>query len=113
MTASMSVPSSDHDRFERPALFWYAVIDGGLGLLAALSLSQKAYDTVSSKIPVPPRPVVQAVWVGSFFVHMAEATSAYRLAKGRGMPKSASRYAAEAMILGFPVLLKIRKVSGS
>ena len=68
---------------------------------------------MAATIPVPSRPVVKALWAGSFVVHVIEATAAYKMAKGRGMPKSAGRYAAEAAILGFPVLLKIRKVSAS
>lgn len=100
-----------HDRFERAAPLWYLAIDGGLAVAALMAASQTVYDVVSSRVPVPPRKVTQVFAVGSFFVHIGEATYAYRVAKAAGMHRTAGRWAAETMIVGFPSILKLQSIA--
>jgi hypothetical protein len=103
--------SAHHDRFERAAPLWYLAIDGSLATTAAMAMSQTAYDAVAAKVPVPPRKVAQLVWYGSILVHIAEATYAYKTAKAAGMHRTAGRWAAETMIVGFPSLQKLKAVA--
>lgn len=103
--------SSSVDVFRRPHRLWYLAIHGGLSSMAAMSLSQGAYDAISAKVPVPPRRAVQAAWLLTGAVHVAEATYAYRFAKAHGMPTTASRWAREVFFLGFPALLEQRAVA--
>jgi hypothetical protein len=111
VTEPMTAAVPTHDRFERPALFWYALLDSGIASLAVLASSQGAYDTVSSRLPVPPRSLLQAAVVGTVLVHVGEATFAYRTAKAAGMDRSAGRWAREALLVGFPSLLLLRKIA--
>ena len=101
------------DRFVRPSLLWYLAFDGGLVTMAAMAANQKAYDTVSeaAPVPVPSRKALQAFLVGTLLLHVVESKVAYGMAKRRGMDKSAVRWGTHALIVGFPTMLKLRKVT--
>jgi hypothetical protein len=107
----MTSAAPPHDRFERATPLWYLAIDGGLATTAAMAMSSSVYDAIAAKVPVPPRKVTQAIWYGSIVVHIAEATYAYRVAKAAGMHRSAARWAAETMIVGFPSILKLQSIA--
>jgi len=107
MTAA--VPA--HDRFERPALAWYLLLDSGIASLLALTASPKLHDAVSARVPVPPRSFLRAVLIGTFFVHIGESAFVYRSAKAAGMDRSARRWAREAMVVGFPTIFRLRKIA--
>jgi len=109
MTAA--VPT--HDRFERPALAWYLLFHPGLASLAAMSASQPLHDAVAARVPVPlpSRSLMRSFLIGTFFVHIGESVLAYRTAKAAGMDRSASRWARETMIVGFPSILRLQKIA--
>jgi hypothetical protein len=109
----MTSSAPSHDRFERAAPLWYVAIDGGLATTAAMAMSQTVYDAVASKVPVPPRAFAKVFWYGSIVVHIAEATYAYKTAKAAGMHRTAGRWAAETMIVGFPSIQKLKAVAAS
>ncbi len=110
MTESTN-PSEVHDRYERPDKLWYALLEPGLALLTVLSLSPRAYDAVKrTKVPIPPRRLLQVVWAGTAAVHVGEAAYAYRLAKEAGMTITAPRWAIETFAVGFPSVLKLRSI---
>jgi hypothetical protein len=107
MTAAMTT----NDRFSSPSPLWFLVLDTGLAATAVLSVSGRTYEKVAAKVPLPPRPVVQALLAGTAVVHVAEAVGAYRFAKARGMDRSAARWAVQTFVVGFPSLLELRKVA--
>jgi hypothetical protein len=107
MTAA--VPA--HDRFERPSMLWYLLLDSGIASLALLSVSAPAYEAVAARVPVPPRPLMKAVLIGTAFVHVGEATLAYRTAKRAGMDRTAGRWARETFVVGFPSILRLKKIA--
>jgi len=101
------------DRFVRPSLLWYLAFDGGLATMTAMAVSPKVYETVSeaSPFPVPSRKTLQAFLIGSVVLHVAESKLTYAMAKRRGMDHSAVRWGTHAFIVGFPAMLKLRKVT--
>jgi hypothetical protein len=101
------------DRFVRPSLLWYLAFDGGLATATAMAANQKVYDAVSeaAPVPVPSRKALQAFVIGSFVLHVVESKVTYGMAKRRGMDKSAVRWGTHAFIVGFPAMLKLRKVT--
>ena len=110
MTEPMTSRALAPDRFERPKLGWFLLIDSGLAEVAVLSVSDKAYEAVSAKVPLPPRSVVRAIAVGAAVVHVDEATFAYRSAKAAGMHASAGRWARQTLVVGFHSLLRLKAV---
>lgn len=107
----MTATRPAHDRFERPSRLWYLLIHSGITGLAICSSSPGAYDAASSKLPLPPRWLMQAVLAGTVVVHVGEATFAYRTAKAAGMERTAGRWARETLFVGFPSILVLRKVA--
>ena len=108
-----AAPADPADRFVRPSLLWYAVLDTGVAATAAMALSPTVYETVAetSPVPVPSRRTVQAILVGTVILHIVESKVAYGMAKRRGMDSSAVRWGVNGLIVGFPTLLKLRKIS--
>ena len=105
---STTTPSTGPvDRFVRPHLGWYLALEPGIGLLTAMSASQRAYDAVRARVPVPSRRTVQVITGATAAVHVVEARSAYRRARALGMTRSAPRWALETFLCGFPVLLSL------
>lgn len=99
------------DRFARPAPAWFAVLDGGVALLGLMATSQAAYDVVSRRLPVPSRRTIKVLLAGTAAVHVGEAVYAYRVANENGFHRSASRWAVQTFVVGFPSLLKLREVA--
>ena len=99
------------DRFVRPGWGWYALFLPGIGSLVAMSVSQEAYDRARGRVPLPTRRTVQLLAAGTVALHVLEARATTRMARRRGMSRSARRWGAEALLLGFPVPLRLRSVS--
>jgi len=100
------------DRFVRPSLLWYVALDSGVALTAAMALSADLYAKVAeaSPVPVPSRRAVQAMFAGTVVLHIIESKVAYSMAKRRGQDRSAVRWGVSALVVGFPTLLKLRKL---
>lgn len=107
----MTAAAPAHDRFERPPLPWYVLLDSGIAVLAVLAVSPGLHDTVSARLPLPSRPLLRAAIIGTALVHVGEATFAYRTAKAAGMHHTAGRWAREALVVGFPSLLALKRVA--
>lgn len=101
------------DRFVRPSLLWYLAFDGGLATMAAMVASPKVYAAVAdvSPLPVPSRKTLIVFLAVSLVLHIGESKVTYAMAKRRGMDKSAVRWGTHALIVGFPAMLKLRKVT--
>jgi hypothetical protein len=97
------------DRFARPAPAWFVALDGGNALTGVLAVSRTAHDAVSLRVRVPSRGALKALLVGTAVVHVAEAVYAYRVANENGFHRSASRWAVQTFVVGFPSLLKLRE----
>lgn len=101
------------DSLERPALGWWIAIGGGIGCLAIVALSDSAYAWWSTHITAAiPQWAFRGLFYGTVLTHIAEALSAWQLARRSGLNRSASAWAAQTFILGFPSLRLLRaKVS--
>lgn len=104
MTAAMTT----NDRFSSPSPLWFLVLDTGLAATAVLSVSGRTYEKVAAKVPLPPRPVVQALLAGTAVVHVAEAAVARRWARSAGIDH-AGAWARTTALYGFPELVHLRR----
>ena len=93
----------------RPALAWFAVLDGGLVTLAALAASPTLHERVRARVPLPSRSTLRSLLVGTALVHVGEAVSAHRTATRHGLP--GRPWATQTFVVGFPSLLALRKVT--
>jgi Domain of unknown function (DUF4499) len=90
---------------------WFLLLDGGIVVLARLSLSGPAYrrgreiggDTL------PPREVLQALLAATVVIHAGEALAAGRMARRRGLSARGWRF--QTLVVGFPSLLAMRRAS--
>ena len=93
---------------DRPGLIWWVLVIGGLGLTFALAVSADAYAWMSATVPgfsaVLPRAVVQWIALAAALVHVAEGLYAYFLARRIGASASATEWAGQTLLLGFPSL---------
>ncbi|HVT42105.1 MAG TPA: DUF4499 domain-containing protein [Acidimicrobiales bacterium] len=96
---------------QRPSLFWFLLLDGGIVILAKLALSGRSYEKASevSNDALPPREVLQVMLVGTAVIHAAEALVAGRMARKRGLP--ARGWRRQTFVVGFPSLLALRKAA--
>jgi Transmembrane protein 254 len=97
---------------QRPSLFWFLLLDGGIVVLARLALSRKAYDKAGQVggDALPPREVLQTMLVGTAVIHAAEALAAGRMARRRGLSPRGWRL--QTFVVGFPSLLALRRSGG-
>lgn len=91
----------------RPALAWFALLDGGALVLTGLVASPALDARVREVVPLPPRPVLRSLLVGTAIVHVGEALAAHRTARRHGLPASA--WARQTFVVGFPSLLALRR----
>lgn len=92
----------------RPAVGWFALLDGGVVVLTTLALSPSAYGAASRRLPLPPRPALQGLLAATVAIHAAEATHAYRRSREGGSPVP-GRWALQTLAVGFPSLLALRR----
>jgi Domain of unknown function (DUF4499) len=94
---------------ERPPVFWFLLLDGGIVVLARLAFSRSAYEKAGqmSGDVLPPREVLQSMLVGTAVIHAIEALVAGHLARRRGLPVRSWRL--QTFVVGFPSLLALRK----
>jgi hypothetical protein len=109
ITATPPPPQPGGDRFVRPGLGWNLLLQPGIVATVVLALSPKAYEAAAAKAPLPPQNRMRALAAGAVGLHLFEGFVAYRTAKGKGYTRSAKRWGIEGFLLGFPVLLKLRK----
>ncbi len=94
---------------QRPSLFWFLLLDGGIVVLARLALSGRAYDRARGigGDALPPREVLQAMLFGTVLIHAGEALAAGRMARRRGLGPRGWRL--QTFAVGFPSLLALRR----
>lgn len=96
---------------ERPSLLWRGFVIGGVGTMAALSVSDAAWEqweaTVGDRIP---RSVIRGFVGGTVAVHVAEALAVRRVAR-RGGVAHPGAYARTALVYGFPVYFAARRAA--
>jgi hypothetical protein len=98
-----------HNGVQRPSLFWFLLLDGGIVVLAKLALSRKSYDKAAQigGEALPPREVLQSMLVGTAVIHAVEALAAGRMARRRGLTPRGWRL--QTFVVGFPSLRVLRK----
>ncbi len=106
-----NMSDSSKPTFSRPSLRWFVLLDGGIAVLSVLALHDGAYRTAREIGPLPEQKQLRALVVGTVGVHVLEASLARRMAGRRGLPpKVASRWMRQTFAIGFPSLLRLRKV---
>jgi hypothetical protein len=89
----------------RPAWWWFALLDGGIAVLALLA----GNDSIARRSPVPlPGPsLARRMLVATAAIHLVEAVGAARVAHRRGL--STRRWAGQTFVVGFPSLVALRR----
>ena len=85
------------------------LLDGGIAILALLASSSQVYDAVRKQVPLPSRPGLRAMLVGTAVIHAVEARHAARTARRHGLPPG--RWAAQTCVVGFPSLVELRRLT--
>jgi len=93
-----------------PSFGWFVLLDGGLALLAVLSVSPGAHRAVGRRVPLPPRWALRRLLVGALAIHVAEAAVAARLARRRGLDPGP--WAFQTAVVGFPSLRILGSLEG-
>jgi Transmembrane protein 254 len=96
----------------RPSWLWFVLLDGGMVLLATLAFNRRAYERgqEASGDALPPREVLQTMFVTASMVHLVESGVAGRLARRRGLQRP-GRWRLQTLVVGFPSLLALRRAS--
>eukprot|EP00698_Gefionella_okellyi_P005976 TRINITY_DN15417_c0_g1_i1.p1 TRINITY_DN15417_c0_g1~~TRINITY_DN15417_c0_g1_i1.p1 ORF type:complete len:125 (+),score=22.22 TRINITY_DN15417_c0_g1_i1:69-443(+) len=100
------------DSFQTPTFWWFLLLDGGLGLLAAISLNDTAYtwfvrsvlDVVGAAFLFP-RWLVRGIALAATVVHIAEAIFVFATARQVGMKRTGWLWTLQTLIVGFPSLM--------
>jgi hypothetical protein len=95
----------------RPHWGWFALLDGGLVLLCAVSFSDRLYGRVARIGPLPRRSALGRLLGVAVAVHVVEAMAAARGARRRTLPVRG--WALQTLVVGFPSLLALRRVPGA
>ncbi|QYG95233.1 transmembrane protein 254 [Iamia sp. SCSIO 61187] len=91
----------------RPALAWFAVLDGGVAALSVLALSPAAYDAARRTVPLPSRTALQGLLGLTGALHVGEAIYARRTAARHGL--AVGPWTRQTFVVGFPSLLALRR----
>jgi len=93
--------------FDRPAWWWFALLDGPLGLLALLALRPGLAAKVRRRIPLQSDRTLRAVFALAIAIHLGEGALAWKNAKKRGVP--ALPWVLQTTLVGFPSLLLLNQ----
>lgn len=93
----------------RPSLLWRVFVVSGVGTMAVLSTSRKAWeaweDNVTDKLP---RSAIRGVLVATVATHVGEARVAAQMADRRGVTP-ARPWVLSTLLYGFPVLRRLAR----
>jgi hypothetical protein len=93
----------------RPHWRWFALLDGGLVLLCAVSFSDGAYGCLKGvgSERLPRQAALRLLLGGAVVIHVVEAMAAARGAQSRGL--SVRGWTSQTLVVGFPSLLVLRR----
>jgi hypothetical protein len=98
------------DAIERPEVYWWVSILGGIGLTAVLGFSDGAYALWHGHVTtLLSQPIIQLIFMGAVLTHLAEAIYALRLTQRLGLRDSAIGWVVQTFLLGFPSLRLLRR----
>ena len=97
------------DSVERPHVGWWVSILFGMGLVSALSCSERVYALWAQHLgDWLPRRAIQQIFVVAWALHVGEALYARKLAAELGYSDEAKRgWTIQTFLLGFPSLSKL------
>jgi hypothetical protein len=93
----------------RPATGWYLLLDGGIVMLVALTLSDRAHQAVARRVSIPSRPALRALAVATAVVHVAEASWAAHVVRREALSRSGRRWVTHVLVVGFPALRSLHR----
>ncbi|MFW5920484.1 MAG: TMEM254 family protein [Polyangiales bacterium] len=97
-------------RLERPALWCWVAVLGGMGMLGVLALSASAYALWSEHVTAAlSQGLLQSVFAVAVALHVAEAFIAHRLARRIGERRAASAWFWQTFLLGYFSLGLLRR----
>ncbi len=106
-TASQPEPGQGTG-FARVSTGWFALLDGGFLALVVLAFSPRAHTSASARVSLPAPSALKALVGATVLIHVAESRHAAGKARRNGLP--ARPWARQTFIVGFPSLLRMRKV---
>ena len=105
--------AAGEDKLDRAHPLWFALVWGGIGLLAVIALSPDFYTYWSSAVmSLPGRQIMIYVLWGCLPIHLFEGWYCHRVAHRIGLPNSASGWGWQAFWVGYPgtrLLLKRKR----
>jgi hypothetical protein len=105
----MSSPDAN-DKVDHPHPIWWALVLGGLTILAWQGFSAPFYAWWTGHInPLPGQSFMRWLFIACAPIHIFEAIYCYRLARRLGLRRSAAGWSAQTFFLGFPSTRLLRK----
>lgn len=94
----------------QPNILWRLFALTGIGTMKALSLSDQAWEQWEANVgDVVPRSTIRKVLAATIGLHVAEAVWVHRSARRASVDRP-GRWTRAALLYGFPVMLRLRKV---
>ncbi len=98
------------DVVERPALVWWVLVIGGLGILALQSWNNDFYAWWTSHVnALPGQAVMGWIFLACIPIHVGEALYVYATAPRRGLTRTRTAWALQTLVLGYPSTHLFRK----
>lgn len=98
------------DKVDRPHVFWWFVVLGGLTILGLQAFSPRFYAWWTQHAnPLPGQGVMLAIFIACIPIHIFEAIYVYRVARKLGLRHSAVGWSVQTLFLGFPSTRLINK----
>jgi len=94
---------------ERPALFWWISVLGGMTLLGLIAFQKDAGAIWTQHIPFIDLLVLKVIFILAVLTHLSEAIYAYKLAKQARLSETALGWSAQTFLLGYPSLKLLLK----
>ena len=93
------------ESIDHPHVGWWVGVLGGMGALAVLAFNTGAYAAWCELVTAAlPQNLLRGIFAVAVFLHVAEATYAFRVAQRARLGAQAGPWFVQTLLLGFPSL---------